>query len=207
MAKSNLKRRDRRRRVKIKRRANLKPKWEGMTHERFTRKARYIILRALEERLPMDRSAELAGLTGKQLSLWMKRGESDDPQIPHYALYVSFRRRVLKIRARHERDALIRIEAAARGGRKVTEVKIRVKSLGPIQEKEIIKVIKHESPKWAADAWWLERAIRREYGRDVVDPTGGRTPEEDAADIKVAADALFDSVPLTEGGDWQSETE
>ena len=173
--------------------------WEGMHHERFTRRARYIVLRALKERLPMGRAAELAGLTGKMLVGWLRRGESDDTTIPHHALYVSFRRRVLKIRAQHERDALIRIEAAARGGRKVTETKIRVKSLGPVHEKEIIRVVRHEGPKWQADAWWLERALRRQYGRDIIDPTEDRTPEEDAAAIKKAADVLFDSVPLAEG--------
>ena len=199
MARTNLKRRRRRGRVKIKRRANIATRWEGMTHERFTRRARYIVLRALEERLPMDRAAELAGITGKMLMSWMKRGLSDDQHLPRRALYASFRRRVLKIRARHERDALIRIEAAARGGRRVTETKIRVKSLGPIQEKEITKVVKHEGPKWQADAWWLERALRREYGKDVIDPLDDKTPEESAADIKKAADVLFNSVPLIEG--------
>ena len=189
---------------KIKRRI---AEYHGFSHERFTRRTRYIVLRALEERLPLDRAAELAGMTGKMLTVWLKRGLSDDPMLPHKELYASFRRRVIKIRSRHEKDALIRIEAAARGGRKVTEIKIRVKSLGPIQEKEITKVVKHESPKWGADAWWLERARRKEYGREVLGEGGGGTPEEDAAAIKQAADVLFDSVPIRDegGGDRGQE--
>lgn len=196
MAITRLKRRTRRGR-KIKRRI---AEYHGFSHERFTRRTRYIVLRALEERLPLDRAAELAGMTGKMLTVWLKRGLSDDPMLPHKELYASFRRRVIKIRSGHEKDALTRIEAAARGGRKVTETKIRVKSLGPIQEKEITRVIKQEGPKWQADAWYLERTRRGEYGRDVTDPLEDRTPEEDAAAIKKAADVLFDSVPIEGAG-------
>lgn len=185
-----------RRRRKIKRRVGIR----RQANIHFTRGARYIILSALSARLPMNRAAELAGVTGKVLALWMEKGLSDDPMLECRALYASFRRRVLKIRAQHERDALKRIEAAARGGRKVREVKVRVKSLGPVVEKEVTKVVKYESPRWQADAWWLERVKRGTYGVNATSDEQALSAEEAAASIKEAADVLFDSVPIEGGG-------
>lgn len=168
--------------------------------EKFNRRSRGIVLRALQARLPKSSAAELAGVTTAILRGWLKRGLEleGDSSNPYNCIFVSFRRRVKAIEAGHEREALSRIARAAQGGRKITETKIRIKSLGQIQEKEITRVEKEVGPVWQADAWWLERARRATYGRELIDTGLDRTPEEAAADIKAAADALFNSVP-TEG--------
>jgi len=175
---------------------------DDASYERFNRRSRGIIIRALQARLPKLRAAELAGISVAILRGWLKKGlelQGDDTH-PINSIFVSFRKKVKTIEAEHEADALRRIELAAQGGYKVTETKVRVKSLGPIQEKEIIKVQKEVSPVWQADAWYLERTKRATYGREAIDTSRERTPEEAAADIKAAADALFNSVPA-EGGE------
>ena len=181
---------------KLKRRV-LRFALDDASYERFNRRSRGIIIRALQARLPKSRAAELAGISVAILRGWLKKGlelEGDDTH-PINPIFVSFRRKVKAVEAEHEAEALRRIELAAQGGHKVTETKVRVKSLGPVQEKEIIKVQKEVSPVWQADAWWLERTKRATYGREAIDTGRERTPEESAADIKRAADALFNSVP------------
>lgn len=174
---------------------------DDANYERFNRRSRGIILRALKVRLPKSRAAELAGISAAILRGWLNKGLELEGDYTHpiNIIFVSFRKKVKTIEAEHEREALRRIELAAQGGGKITETKVRVKSLGQIQEKEIIRVQKSLGPIWQADAWWLERTKRATYGREAIDTSRDKTPEEAAADIKTAADVLFNSVP-TEGG-------
>lgn len=176
--------------------------------EKFNRRSRGIVLRALKVRLPKSSAAELAGVTTAQLRLWLKKGLEleGDRSNPMNSIFTSFRRKVKAIEAGHEADALKRIGAAAEGGGKITETKVRIKSLGQIKEREIIRTEKTLAGVWQADAWWLERTRRKMYGRDAVDEQAGKTPEEAAADIKSAADTLFNSVPL-EAGDWEARAD
>lgn len=176
---------------------------DDANYERFNRRSRGIILRALKVRLPKSRAAELAGISAAILRGWLKKGlelEGDNTH-PLNIIFVSFRKKVKRIEAEHEREALRRIELAAQGGGKITETRVRVKSLGQISEKEIVRVQKSLGPIWQADAWWLERTKRETYGREAVDMSRDKTPEEAAADIKTAADALFNSVPMEAEGE------
>ena len=171
--------------------------------DKFNRRTRAIILKALKTRLPKGRAASLAGIGYPVLRSWLELGIElqGDKTKPINSVFVSFRRKVNAIEAQHEVQSLRRIELAAKGGHRILETKVRVKSLGSIKEKEITKIKKVMAPIWQADAWYLERTKRATYGREAAEQVNDRTPEEDAAAIKEAADTLFASVPLEAEGE------
>lgn len=107
-------------------------------------------------------------------------------------VHASFRRNIQRLEIAHEREALDIIKKVAIGGDTITETKVVIAADGGV---ETTRVQKEKGPVWQAAAWWLERRRQDDYGRD----RGGedyKTSEEVAAEIKQAADAMFDSVPL-----------
>ena len=116
----------------------------------------------------------------------MKKGL--DPDNP---IYKAFRAKIKSFQAQHERDALRIISKVAEGGYKKTETRI---TMGP-KGREVMRKVSEIAPTWQAAAWFLERRYKEEYGKEPFDPLSKKTPVEVAAEIKQAADSMFDSVP------------
>lgn len=182
MASRKIKRREKGRR-KIKRRET------GIKRRgTFPLRKRKIIIEALENRFPIKRACQLAGISRMALHDWMEKGK--DPQ--HYPLHAKFRKRVHKAIAQSELEALNIIRKSARGGNKVVETSV---SVGP-KGQETKRVWKEQLPVWQAAAWFLERRFREEYSRDATSEEKQRSADEMAREVKAAAEALFDSVPI-----------
>ncbi len=160
---------------------------EPISHNyKFTRLVRTVVYRALEARLPVSRAVELAGISFVTYREWMKRGATGEEPI-----YTAFRRKVKTLQAQHEKNSLAIIDKIARGGYKVTETKVTLDPKGQTISRKRSEAL----PKWQAAAWFLERRHKEDYGRDPIDPLSKKTPSEIAAEIKEAADDLFNSVP------------
>lgn len=167
---------------KIRRRDN------GIYQKRkFRRSKRRIILEALKAGLSQKRALGLADVDVSTYREWLEKGK--DKTRP---TYVNFRKRVKKIEAAIEREALKVIQQAYKGGAEVYETKFVIRPKGT----EITKTTRTLGPNWQAAAWRLERKFFEEYGRnrDLAD-MGDRSPEEYARDVKAAADLLFGTVP------------
>jgi len=158
---------------------------------KFKRSKRRIILEALKAGLSQKRALGLADVEVSTYREWLEKGK--DKTRP---TYVNFRKRVKKIEAAIEREALNVIKRAYKGGAKVYETKFVMKPKGT----EITKTTRTLGPNWQAAAWRLERKFFEEYGRnrDLAD-MGDRSPEEYARDVKAAADLLFGTVPGAAG--------
>lgn len=174
---------------KIKRRKRTPGRKERGSQNKFTKRRRFIIYEALRTKLPMKRASSLAGLSVSRLLEWINMGKDKK----RYPVHAEFRRRIRKIQAQHEQDALDIIDMAARGGKKIIETKVVI---GP-KGKEVVRIKKYTPATWQAAAWYLERRHRNEYGRDHYgkDDPNKKSAEELAQEVKKIADRLFESVP------------
>lgn len=159
----------------------------------YSSRKRKIIIKCLEQRLPIGRAVILAGVSYEAYRKWIERGEM---QPKKYPLYAKFARRVRKAQAHAELEALDIIRKAANGGNKIVETTVTVGSRG----NETKRVWREQMPVWQAAAWYLERRHREDYGRDPKNEDDNKSVEEKALEIKAAADALFNSVPTKEEG-------
>lgn len=155
---------------------------------KFTRRRRSIIFKGVENRLPLGRAAALAGVTQKTVYLWMSHGK--DPE--KYPIHYIFRKKVKKIQAQIEQESLDIIREAGRGGAKIIDTTI---TFGP-KGTEIKRRKKILAPSWGAAAWFLERRFHKDYGNNITDIEAEKTAEEFAMEIRDAAKALFESVPI-----------
>jgi hypothetical protein len=141
----------------------------------------------LRKRLvPIAKAIELAGLDRSTYYRWMQKGK--DKQYP---VHVRFRKHVNRIHAKLEMEKINTIRKVARGGIELTERRVRYNKTGRIA---IMKTVKTTAPCWQAAAWFLERRFPEEYGKKKP-PVDDATPDEKAAQIKKAVDALMASVP------------
>lgn len=143
------------------------------------------MLEALQSGVTQKRACDLAGIGTTTFDTWMEKGK--DKKKP---AYYNFRKRVKKIKAQMEREALGAIKNAYKGGATIQETKMTVKPKGT----EITKITKEVGPLWQAAAWLLERRFVEDYGRYKAEDNG-RSAEELARDVKAAADRLFQTVP------------
>lgn len=182
MPKSKIRRRSPRKPRRIRRRNY------DLLPTKFNRRTRNIIYQGLRARIPANRVAELAGINYSTYRKWKKKGENPE----QYPVHACFRRKIQRIEIDHEREALDIIKRVAAGGDKITETKVVIDSE---QNVETTRVVKEKAPVWQAAAWWLERRHQSEYGKDRQEDDA-LTVEERALQIKQAADAMFNSVPL-----------
>jgi hypothetical protein len=123
-------------------------------------------------------------------------GEEPDPEAEEYAtLYVKVR----TARATAAARAMANIRRVADGGivTKVTTRRFRDSVTGEIVEETVED---RTSPDWRADAWYLERQHREQYGKDAVvaveitglGGTGG--DDEEPVDLSALADRLDKSL-------------
>ena len=155
---------------------------------KFNRRTRKIVYEGLKARIPATRVAELAGIDYSTYKGWKTKGK--DPN--KHPVHACFRRKIQRIEIDHEREALEIIRRVAQGGDKITETKVVIAADGGV---ETTRSQKEKGSVWQAAAWWLERRHQEDYGQNRDDYEGG-SPEEVAAEIKQAADAMFNSVPL-----------
>ena len=125
---------------------------------KFTRRHRSIIYRALDNRLPLKRACELAGVTYVTFRSWMKTGKDEN-----LIIFSRFRNIVKSIQTKHEIEALEVIHKAQRGEIPSVETKI---VRGP-RGREITRIRK-KVPQYQAAIWFLERVARGTYGRSAI---------------------------------------
>jgi len=158
---------------------------------KFTRRNRKLIYEALRTGLPIGKAMELAGLDRSTYYRWMDKGKDE-----RYPIHMRFRRIVKRIQAELQIEKLNTIRKVAEGGYNLRETIIEFDQMGKIVTKKTIKTI---PPCWQAAAWFLERRYPKEYGRKRVsarNTTPEENPEELAAQIKSALDAMMESVPI-----------
>ena len=156
---------------------------------KFNVRKRRIFYKALRQRLPLTRCAELAGINYSTYRLWMKKGkEIRNP------VHRRFRFKVKQIQAKCEQEALDIIRKAAGGGAKVVETKVVVGPKGT----ETTRTWKTALPVWQAAAWYLERRHRDEYSREATPEAARKSAEEQANEVKEAFEALRDTIPTQE---------
>ncbi|GAA2439033.1 hypothetical protein [Streptomyces glaucus] len=151
----------------------------------------------------VELAAEMAGVSRSSFLAWMARGRAEveareagaepDPEEEEYAaLFVKVR----TARATAAARAMANIRRVADGGivTKVTTRRFRDSATGEIVEETVED---RTPPDWRADAWYLERQFRDQYGKDAtlaVEITGlGDVPvgpDDQAVDLADLAERL-----------------
>jgi hypothetical protein len=121
----------------------------------------------------------------------MKKGRDEDS-----GLFRNFRLKVKGIQADLEREALDVIRFAQQGGEEIKETKVEFESGYKGNIKKVTKSTRSRPSVWQAAAWYLERRHRETYGREPINPETEKSAEEFAKEIKEAADAMFQTVPV-----------
>lgn len=126
----------------------------------------------------LETAAEAAGIHKSTLYRWL---DTDRPR------FRDFRDSLTRARAEAEVNALLTIQAAARGGQKRKKsrtVKVGDKPIR-VQEDE-----EEAGPDWTAAAWFLERTAPTRYGRreaiEVTGKDGGAIEVRDAEASRLA---------------------
>ncbi|MEU2968974.1 hypothetical protein ABZ687_28855 [Streptomyces ardesiacus] len=151
----------------------------------------------------VELAAEMAGVSRSTFLAWMARGRAEvdaretgqnpDPAEEEYAALYE---KVRTARATAAARAMMNIRRVADGGvvTKVTTRKFRDSVTGEIVEETVED---RTPPDWRADAWYLERQHREQYGKDAtlaVEITGvGGIPagdEDQAVDLAALAERL-----------------
>ncbi|MFD7504775.1 hypothetical protein [Streptomyces sp. NPDC059850] len=154
----------------------------------------------------VELAAEMAGVSRSSFLAWMARGraeveareagEEPDPEAEEYAaLFVKVR----TARATAAARAMANIRRVADGGitTKITTRRFRDSVTGEIVEETVED---RTSPDWRADAWYLERQFRDQYGKDAtlaVEITGLGAPvgdDEQSVDLSALAERLDKSL-------------
>ncbi len=154
----------------------------------------------------VELAAEMAGISRTSFLRWMSQGraeveareagEEPDPEAEEYAaLFVKVR----TARATAAARAMANIRRVADGGivTKVTTRRFRDSVTGEIVEETVED---RTSPDWRADAWYLERQHREQYGKDAVvavEITGLGGPagdDEEPVDLSALAERLDKSL-------------
>ncbi|PNG18591.1 hypothetical protein [Streptomyces cahuitamycinicus] len=154
----------------------------------------------------VELAAEMAGISRTSFLRWMaegraevearEAGEEPDPEAEEYAaLFVKVR----TARATAAARAMANIRRVADGGivTKVTTRQFRDSVTGEIVTETVED---RTSPDWRADAWYLERQHREQYGKDAVVAVeitglGGPAGDDDQpVDLSALADRLDKSL-------------
>ena len=159
----------------------------------FTRNERLRIYAAYQAGFPTMRVADILGIPLSRLEKAISNGRD-----PMERVYHDFRRQIKRIKGKHEKTALKIIRDVVKGGGKITERKMTIKSSGvgkhKIENQEIQTSIKEKGPVWQAAAWILERAYK-DYSLLGKYDMPDKSIEDIAKDVKNAADKLFSSIP------------
>ncbi|QFG13277.1 terminase small subunit [Streptomyces phage Gilgamesh] len=151
----------------------------------------------------VELAAEMAGVSRSSFLAWMARGraevearEAGEKPNPDEEEYAALYEKVRTARATAAARAMMNIRRVADGGvvTKVTTRKFRDSVTGDIVEETVED---RTPPDWRADAWYLERQHRDQYGKDAilaVEITGfGDIPtgdEDQAVDLSALAERL-----------------
>ncbi|MDI3102010.1 hypothetical protein QJ054_33790 [Streptomyces sp. AN-3] len=151
----------------------------------------------------VELAAEMAGVSRSSFLAWMARGraevearEAGEKPDPDEEEYAALYEKVRTARATAAARAMMNIRRVADGGvvTKVTTRKFRDSVTGEIVEETVED---RTAPDWRADAWYLERQHRDQYGKDAtiaVEITGlGDVPaggDDQAVDLAALAERL-----------------
>ncbi|MER6109261.1 hypothetical protein [Streptomyces hirsutus] len=171
--------------------------------------------------IAVELAAEMAGISRTTFLRWMALGRAEveareegaDPA-PEAEEYAALYEKVRTARATAAARAMANIRRVADGGivTKVTTRRFRDSVTGEIVEETVED---RTSPDWRADAWYLERQHRDQYGKDAVIAVeitglGGPADEgqgEGPVDLAALAERLDKSLfsveypPALESGD------
>ncbi|MGW4086994.1 hypothetical protein ACWEGS_28580 [Streptomyces sp. NPDC004822] len=151
----------------------------------------------------VELAAEMAGVSRSSFLAWMARGraevearEAGEKPDPDEEEYAALYEKVRTARATAAARAMMNIRRVADGGI-VTKVTTR-QFLDPVTKQVVTETVEDRTaPDWRADAWYLERQHRDQYGKDAVvavEITGlGDIPagaEDQAVDLAALADRL-----------------
>jgi transposase len=156
----------------------------------------------------VELAAEMAGVSRSSFLAWMARGrteaearEAGEEPNPDEEEYAALFVKVRTARATAAARAMANIRRVADGGivTKVTTRKFRDSVTGEIVEETVED---RTSPDWRADAWYLERQFRDQYGKDAtlaVEITGLGGPaaagdDEQSVDLAALAERLDKSL-------------
>jgi transposase len=150
----------------------------------------------------VELAAEMAGISRTTFLRWMARGraevearEAGAPPQQEEDEYAVLYEKVRTARATAAARAMANIRRVADGGivTKVTTRRFRDSVTGEIVEETVED---RTSPDWRADAWYLERQHRDQYGKDAVVAVeitglgGPATRDEDPVDLSALAERL-----------------
>ncbi|MDV6291239.1 hypothetical protein R2F25_38145 [Streptomyces sp. UP1A-1] len=151
----------------------------------------------------VELAAEMAGVSRSTFLAWMARGraevearEAGEKPDPDEEEYAALYEKVRTARATAAARAMMNIRRVADGGvvTKVTTRKFRDSVTGEIVEETVED---RTAPDWRADAWYLERQHRDQYGKDAtiaVEITGlGDVPaggDDQTVDLAALAERL-----------------
>ncbi|MET8717455.1 hypothetical protein ABZV52_30265 [Streptomyces sp. NPDC004735] len=154
----------------------------------------------------VELAAEMAGVSRSSFLAWMARGrdeieareagaEADSESDEYAALFVKVR----TARATAAARAMANIRRVADGGivTKVTTRQYRDSVSGEIVTETVED---RTAPDWRADAWYLERQHREQYGKDAVVAVeitglgGPASDDEQPVDLSALADRLDKSL-------------
>ena len=154
---------------------------------KVTRQCRQILFEAITLGMTRKTACALAGINYQTFSNYMDYGK-DKAFTKHY----HFRKKILRLEAQRESQALEVIKEAAAGGKRVKKTKIKsgVKdSFTEITDTTL-------APQWQAAAWYLERKMKKDWGRDSIQDA--KTPAEIAHEVIEAQQLINNSIPIQE---------
>jgi hypothetical protein len=185
------------RRIDIGRRIKRRKGSEKKTNKnktKLTRRRKEILFKAVALGLSRTSACAIAGINTSTFRQYMDYGK--DRTLKKYRFFAE---KIISLEAQREYDALEVITKCSKGGYKIKKTKIKQ----GIKGMEIERTVSTMAPQWHAAAWFLERKLKDEWGRDSVQQT--KTPEEYAQEINMAARTLFGSVPLAPQKEQLSE--
>lgn len=127
----------------------------------FTDEVKAKILTAIAAGNSLTTSAQYANITYETLRVWLKKGESGEGE------YSVFSVAIKKGQADAEALSVGRIRQAAKGGAVIERTTVTTerttKSGSTVTTTRATE--RYAPPQWQADAWWLERVNRQQWGR------------------------------------------
>lgn len=157
------------------------------------------LIQATELGTPMGAAAEYCGISKRAFEDWMRRGHieqgaRDDGEEPNPVeqKYLDLYERIMEARAKATFQSAALIRKSAIGGQVTEETTRRYRDHnGEVVEE---KTVKRTAPDWKAAAWWLERQMRSDFGREtkVTQEINGKV--EMAVHVESLAQQVTDNI-------------
>jgi hypothetical protein len=146
---------------------------------------------------PVAIAAQHAGISERAFMKWMERGflehsARDDGNPPNAGEqpFLDLYEKIVKARADTAVRSLTQIHRSAQGGAVVEE---RTETM---PDGSIVRTVRRTPPDWRASAWYLERQLRADYGKEVAvtGGDGGPIRVEHTVDVDSLATRIHDAL-------------